>query len=38
MVMTNKKYKYVYDLKSKKLIKKVLNEDENAGVTTDTQQ
>lgn len=38
MVMTNKKYKYVYDLKSKKLVKKVLNEDENAGVTTDTQQ
>ena len=35
-----KKYKYVYDLKSKKLIKKhILNEDENTGnVTTDNVQ
>jgi len=34
-----KQYKYVYDLKSRKLIKKhILNEDENTGngnVTTD---
>lgn len=36
--MTNKKYKYVYDLKSRKLVKKVLNEDETNNVTTDTQQ
>ena len=32
-----KQYKYVYDLNSKKLIRKKLNEEEN-NVTTDTQQ
>jgi hypothetical protein len=32
-----KQYKYVYDLNSKKLIKKKLNEEDN-NVTTDTTQ